>query len=211
MTDSLSNQNVNNLLEEEIFTSEIRIAPTGGTASPNRDETEEVVSTSEIRVTPTGGTASPDRDETGDSVYSFFNSITQTFFYTTSERERSVVEDIPNFTPNGISHISADPLTGQAEEVYRYLDSATGTTFYTLDEREKEFIDDNLAGRFIDEGVAFHAFETDIGETIPIFRFQNISSGAFIFTPDEETVETLEQSPLYESNGVAYYAFPADL
>lgn len=155
-----------------------------------------------------------DPEDRDFAVYSFFDSTTQSYFYTTDEDEKENIQNTigdNSFEDTGIAYLSVDPLTGQAEEVYRFLDTDTGERFYTISEDEKESLDNS--SKFKYEGIAFYAFEPpDIGETIPgtipVERYYNESSGVHSFIPSEE-LETFLQIPGnedYVPEGVAFYA-----
>lgn len=161
-----------------------------------------------------------DPEDRDFAVYSFFDSATQSYFYTKDEDEKEYIQNTigdNSFEDTGIAYISADrsdPLTGQAAEgVYRFEDLDTGARFYTIIEEEKEYIDEYLTEDFEYEEIAFYAFEPSIGETIPgtipVYRYFNVSSEVHSFIPEEE-LETFLQIPGNEDyvlEGVAFHAF----
>ncbi|MEM7595900.1 MAG: hypothetical protein AAF383_31105, partial [Cyanobacteria bacterium P01_A01_bin.83] len=72
-------------------------------------------------------TMTGDENEDSSTVYRFLNNNTGVHFYSANEAEKNAVEDLANFSFEGASYSSADPLG--AEEtvpVYRFLNEDTG-------------------------------------------------------------------------------------
>ena len=145
------------------------------------------------------------------SVYRFLNNDTGIHFYTANEAERSAVEQLDNYSFEGASYISVDPLTGMLEPtpVYRFLNEDTGMHLYTVSETERDAVED--LANFSFEGEAFFAYETQVEGSIPIYRFFNSTTGAHFYTPSATERDNVENNLLgYQSEGVAYYALPVD-
>ena len=148
--------------------------------------------------------------EGSSTVYRFFNPSAGVHFYTASEVERDVVLDLPNYSFEGESYNTVDPLSGGAEDVYRFFNTNTGVHLYTTDENERDFIIENLA-EFAFEETAFSAYETEIEGAIPIHRFYEPSIGVHFYTPNEtERMFVEDNLSNYTYEGIAYYAFPLD-
>ncbi len=146
---------------------------------------------------------------TGSTVYRFFNNQTGVHFYTANEIERDAVEGLANFSFEGASYTGADPLTGVPEPlpVYRFLNQDTGVHLYTISEIERDAVEE--LDNFSFEGEAFFAYETQVDGSIPIYRFYNSTSGAHFYTPSTEERDNVEANlPDFQSEGIAYYAFP---
>ncbi|MEL6581917.1 MAG: serine protease, partial [Cyanobacteria bacterium J06621_12] len=80
--------------------------------------------------------------------------------------------------------------------------------FYTTSEIERDAIVDNL-NNFIFEDVAFSAFETNVAESIPVYRFYDSSTGIHFYTADETENSFVEDNLAnYSSEGIAFYAQP---
>ena len=149
-------------------------------------------------------------DDLGSTVYRFFNPDAGVHFYTASEVERDVVLELPNYTFEGESYNTVDPLSGEAEDVYRFFNTNTGVHLYTTDENERDFIIENLAD-FTFEETAFSAYETEIEGAIPIHRFYEPSIGVHFYTPNEtERMFVEDNLSNYTYEGIAYYAFSLD-
>jgi cyclophilin family peptidyl-prolyl cis-trans isomerase len=146
------------------------------------------------------------------TVYRFLNNDTGTHLYTTSSEERSnILENLPNYVSEGASYRSVDPLTGNPEPipVYRFLNRDTGTHLYTISEAERASVA-NL-DNFNFEGEAFFAYAEPQPGTIPIYRFFNTQTGAHFYTPSIAEQNSIEENlPNYQSEGIAYFAFPLE-
>lgn len=154
--------------------------------------------------------------EDGIPVYKFLRTDTQTQFYTTEEKERNVVEDLPEYELEEVSFVGAPPppegedITG-ISPVYRFFNNVTGVHLYTINETEKTFIEENL-DNYVFEGTPYYGFETQEEGTIPLYRFYNQSLGAHFYTTSEEERNSLIESPDFEAeggDGIAYYVEPA--
>ena len=163
----------------------------------------------DTRIDASTGDINEDIDS--DAVYRFFNNNTGVHFYTGNETERDAVLDLPNYTFEGASYESIDPLTGDPEPlpVYRFLNQDTGAHLYTISEAERDAtqeLDD-----FSFEGEAFFAYPTEEEGTIPIYRFFNTVTGAHFYTPSTAERDNVEANlPDFISEDIAYYTLPVD-
>lgn len=158
-------------------------------------------------------TTNIDEDMDSDVVYRFFNNNTGVHFYTGDETERDAVLELPNFSFEGASYESVDPLTGDPEPapVYRFLNQDTGVHLYTISETERNFVDENL-DNFAFEGEAFFAYPTEEEGTIPIYRFFNATTGAHFYTPSAAERDSVEANlPDFTPEGIAYYTLPVEV
>ena len=157
-------------------------------------------------------TVNVDEDTAGDVVYRFLNNDTGVHFYTGNETERDAVLELPNFSFEGASYESVDPLTGNPEPspVYRFLNRNTGVHLYTISEVERDATQE--LDNFSFEGEAFFAYPTEEEGTIPIYRFFNTVTGAHFYTPSVAERDNVEANlPDFISEDVAYYALPIDV
>ena len=156
-------------------------------------------------------TSNINEDIASDVVYRFFNNNTAVHFYTGNETERDAVLELPNFSFEGASYESVDPLTGNPEPspIYRFLNQDTGTHLYTISEAERDATQE--LDNFSFEGEAFFAYPTEEEGTIPIYRFFNTMSGGHFYTPSVAERDNVEANlPDFLSEGVAYYALPVE-
>ncbi len=154
-------------------------------------------------------TSNINEDLASDVVYRFFNNITSVHFYTGNETERDAVLELPNFSFEGASYESVDPLTGNPEPspIYRFLNQDTGAHLYTISEAERDATQE--LDNFSFEGEAFFAYPTEEEGTIPIYRFFNTVTGAHFYTPSAGERDNVEANlPDFQSEGIAYYALP---
>ena len=153
-----------------------------------------------------------DTEELTDSdltVYRFINNETGIHFYTIDEAEINSFNSQDEYTSEGAAYISVDSLTGQPEPdpIYRFSHKDTGIPLYTIDNSEKDRILNNEVGWDF-EGEVFYAYESQVEGTIPIYRFLNVTTGAHLFTPFVTEKNSVENNPNFQSEGIAYYAFP---
>ncbi|MEM8718705.1 MAG: hypothetical protein AAGE84_05285 [Cyanobacteria bacterium P01_G01_bin.39] len=119
----------------------------------------------------------------GSPVYRFLNNNTGVHFYTGSEIERSAVADLNNYSFEGASYTSIDPLTGSSEAspVYRFLNEDTGVHLYTISEVEKDAVE--ALDNFNFEGEAFYAYDKPgRGNSACISLSQYLYWSAFLYS-----------------------------
>ncbi len=110
---------------------------------------------------------------------------------------------IQGSSTGGTGGTTIDPLTG--EEVYRFWDEQTQSHFFTASQSEFSDRQSNPA-RYRYEGVEFDALPPSTSGAMPVYRFENEQTGTYFYTlqtPDEIT----RQFPVFESDGVAFYAY----
>ena len=184
-------------------------APVAEAETPNEVEPEVPVAEVETPIeVGTGETVSPSDN---DVVYRFFDPQAGVHFYTSDENERRTVQEtLDNYSFEGATFRTIDPLSGNAENVYRFFNSRTGAHLYTTAEKERDFINENLED-FSFEGTAFSAYETQVEGSIPIYRFFESTIGVHFYTPNEAEKDFVEANLLnYKTEGIAYYALPLD-
>ena len=146
------------------------------------------------------------------TVYRFFNNDTGVHFYTADEREKNYIQrNLTNFSFEGAAYQGVDPLTEAVEPspVYRFRNTETGVHLYTISESERDAVE-NLDD-FLYQGEAFLAYKTKIEGSIPVYRFLNTATGTHFYTSSLIEKNNLEKNlPEFESEGIAYYALPAE-
>ncbi|MCC0177186.1 S8 family serine peptidase [Waterburya agarophytonicola K14] len=155
-------------------------------------------------------------DDSEFSVYRFFRNDVGVHFYTANPAERDIVGELDNFSFEGVSYQSVDPAASSSEvtPVYRFLNQDTGVHLYTTSETERDIVRE--LDNFSFEGEVFSAYSLETGTSIegaiPIFRFFNTSTGAHFYTPSVAERDNVEDNlPDFQSEGIAYYAFPTDV
>ncbi|MDY6803752.1 MAG: pre-peptidase C-terminal domain-containing protein [Cyanobacteriota bacterium] len=99
----------------------------------------------------------------------------------------------------------ASATNPNAEDVYRFWDEQTESHLFTADEGEFEQLRAN-SGRYRYEGVEFEAPLASVGGSLPVYRFENQTTGTFFYTLQTPEAIT-DDFPVLESDGIAFYAF----
>ena len=144
------------------------------------------------------------------TVYRFYDGSKGAHFYTVDEVEKEYVqEQLKNYTYEGESYNTVDPITGsEMEQVYRFFNPTTGVHLYTTSEVERDSVRENL-DNFTYEGVKFYAHETETEGSVPVYRFYEPTLGVHFYTPDKGEMESvMENLDNYNYEGIAYYADP---
>lgn len=97
-------------------------------------------------------------------VYRFFNAETGGHLYTSSDNEKSFIEDtLTNYNFEGINYYAFDSAPAELETipVFRMRNSDTGTHLYGTNQKELDFIEDNLPNFSYENNgnPVFHVFE----------------------------------------------------
>jgi len=127
-------------------------------------------------------------------VYRFLNSTNGDHFYTISEAEKNAVNNTPQsgYFREGIAFYAFNSQITDSLPVYRFLNSVNGDHFYTISEDEKTIILNNPQWGYALEGVAFYAFFSQIGNSLPVYRFVNSTNGDHFYTISEAEKNYLE-------------------
>jgi hypothetical protein len=139
-----------------------------------------------------------------NGVHRFYNTATNSHFYTGSNAEtNSVRTSMPYAVEEGFAFASASGKSGL--EVFRFQNEKTGAYFYTISTSERDSILKSLP-QFSYQGSSFKAYTTDSGPQEELYRFYNTASGAHFFTTSEaERDNIVANLPLLTYEGVAFY------
>ncbi len=121
-------------------------------------------------------------------VYRFYNSTTGDHFYTASESEKDSISQAP---------------------VYRFYNPTTKHHFYTASESERSIVANTSQSGYLPEGIAYYAYNTQITGTLPVYRFNNSSTGDHFYTALEAEKNSLISNAQsgYAYEGIAFYAY----
>ncbi|MBD3300197.1 MAG: hypothetical protein GF347_02490 [Candidatus Moranbacteria bacterium] len=94
-------------------------------------------------------------------------------------------------------------------KVYRFANYNTGAYLYTTKENEKNYITNSLSHLWRYEGVAFYSPGEENADRIPVYRFANYNTGAYLYTAkeNEKNYITNSLSHLWRYEGVGFYAY----
>lgn len=120
---------------------------------------------------------------------------------TATDQQGASVTDAFNITVNDASTTPVD--------VVRFFNFTVGSHTFTISDAEENNISSTQTDRFTRDGVAFKAFGADSDNTDPVYRIENKSTGAVLFTTDVNERNTLINnfSDTFGDLGVAYYAY----
>jgi FtsP/CotA-like multicopper oxidase with cupredoxin domain len=96
----------------------------------------------------------------------------------------------------------ADPVS----PVYRLYNTHNGEHFYTIWPGEKNAVLASIPG-FVDEGIAWYAYDTSRPNTTPIYRFLKVIDGTHFFTASAGERDLLGVNPAFRYEGIAWYAY----
>ncbi len=111
---------------------------------------------------------------------------------------------------NGVVYLYGEE-TPSLSQVYRFWSDVNRTHFFTISESEKNYIINNYPSyEWRYEGVAFKAFKSNIGGTMPVHRFwSNTYRRHFYTISEEEKNFVITQWPhIWKYEGIAWYAYP---
>lgn len=152
-------------------------------------------------------------------VYRFYNTRDKAFFYTNSPTEVDMV--IANSEPGSAanwpyvyqgatfeaahSYLSTTPL-------FRFYNTSTGHHFFTTSTAEKDLVITNSdlgLWPFNYEGVAMNVYGSDptpfAGQEVAVHRFYSPTLDRHFFTADQEEVNEINLTGVWNYEGVAFY------
>jgi hypothetical protein len=142
-------------------------------------------------------------------IYRFFNTQTNTHFYTSSATERDSACRLSQYQLDGVGFYAyADAQPGMSA-VYRFYNLKTGTHFYTISASERDTVRATMSATFTYEGPAWYAATAPDSGNTPIYRFYNATTGAHFYTVSaQERAIVAQEYRQYAYEGVGYFAWP---
>jgi hypothetical protein len=137
--------------------------------------------------------------QTGDARPVYRLSKNGKYFYTVNIFEKDDMVQ-RGYTNEGVLFYIRSSSTNSP--VYRL--SRNGVHLYTMSAIERDIA--KLGGN-IDEGIAFSAQTAPTTDALPVYRL--VRNGRYIFTPDRGERDALVLLQGYESEGAAFYGYPA--
>ena len=156
------------------------------------------------------------------SVFRFFNTRDNAFFYTNNIAEKNAVLANSDVVKNNIGEWpyvfqgstfeAAHSYTGSVG-VHRFYNTQTGHHFFTVNQQEVNYIKNMSASGawpFLYEDIRFNVYATDPtpsfkGQEIPVYRFYSESLNRHFFTSDLTEVNLIKTTGIWTSEGIAFY------
>lgn len=138
-------------------------------------------------------------------IYRFYNSQTNTHFFTASPSERDIIQNtFPSFKFEGVGFKAAPDQIG-ADPVFRFYNTETNTHFFTPSIAERDHIVATFPTLKL-EGIGFYASDKDGGGLTEVYRFYNEDTRVHFYTPSILEKNTIQEKfPSFHFEGVAFY------
>ncbi len=109
--------------------------------------------------------------------------------------------------------VNPDPneATNARTAVYRFYSPVFRTHFFTINAAEKNSIIANLSGFWNFEGIGYYAFNAEITDATPVYRFWSSRLRRHFFTSSAEEKAYLENvlGLTWRYEGIAWYVYPS--
>lgn len=141
------------------------------------------------------------------SVYRFYNVRNGSHFYTPSEQERDmVIAKWPTiYKFEGVAY-TLNPANN-TQPLHRFYNKLTGSHFYTVSSAERDMVVAKWPSVFTYEGETYNVNEISVPNSIPVYRFFNVTNGSHFYTAsDVEREAVIAKWPnVYKFEGVGFY------
>ncbi len=141
----------------------------------------------------------------GVPVYRFFNTQKGGHLYTISEVERYNVEQLPQWSYEGIAFSVYNSSGSGGTPAFRFFNTRTGIHLYTINPAERDSIMDLPQWSY--EGISFYVLPGQETGTVPVYRFFNNVRGGHFYTINEAERDSVMQLPQWSYEGVVFYVF----
>ena len=152
-------------------------------------------------------------EQTAVPIYRFWSETKRHHFYTASEAEKDYVistfaDDIWRY--ESIAYYAYNTQVAETTPIFRFWSNTLQGHFYTASEDEKNYVMATFADDVWHyEGIAYYAYNTQVAETTPIFRFwSNTLQGHFYTASEDEKnyVMATFADDVWHYESIAYYA-----
>lgn len=142
------------------------------------------------------------------AVYRFYNTVTDTHFYTSSVQERDlVITKQRNYNYEGPAFFAFGAQAAGTSPVHRFFNTRNGTHFYTISDQERAQVQANLPW-YRYEGVTWYADTSPGSAATPMFRFYRAQAQTHFYTINASERDIVQQTlPQYQYEGVAYFGW----
>lgn len=168
------------------------------------------------------GTYTAEKTGAVGSVWRFFNTRDNAFFYTGDLEEKNAIIRNSDQTLDGAvkwpyvyqgSTFEFAHSYGSSVPVHRFYNTQTGHHFFTTNPSEIAYIKAQSAAGlwpFLDEGDRFRVYATDPtpsgqGQEIAVHRFYSPSLNRHVFTADSTEVANLKLTGVWNYEGIAFW------
>lgn len=140
------------------------------------------------------------------NAHRFYNTQTGAHFYTTSEEEKTSVQNtLPQFQYEGPAFYASGTAAEGLSPVHRFFNTQTGVHFYTVSEDEKASVQAHLP-QYRYEGVGFYASKVAGTDLVQLYRFYLAGQGSHFYTTSQtERDSVIAHLPPYTDEGVGFY------
>jgi hypothetical protein len=141
-------------------------------------------------------------------VYRFYNTSSQSHFFTTSAAERDlVVQTMPTYKFEGVAFHVASTTGSGLSPVFRFYNTAQGSHFYTISSAERDLIVQTMPTYKL-EGTAWWGQGASGNGATPLYRFYNTGNGTHFFTTSAaERDIIIDNQRAYNYEGIGYYVW----
>jgi len=117
-------------------------------------------------------------------VFRFFNLVNGSHFYTASAAERDMVAVTwPTvWQYEGVTYSVNLDNPANTQSLWRFFNRVTGSHFYTASDAERDMVIATWPTIFTFEGEAYKVSPTAAANTMPVYRFFNVTNGAHFYT-----------------------------
>ena len=131
--------------------------------------------------------------------------IPGTYLFANDEESKSIRENFPNFSEEGLAFQVADKPGNGLIPLYRFQSLITPGTYLFAAQEERESIKENFSDAFTEEGLAFYVYGAGSGFGTEFIRFQNTERpGTYLFAGQEEAESIRQNFPNFIEEGVAF-------
>ncbi|MDJ0649308.1 MAG: hypothetical protein QNJ60_11440 [Xenococcaceae cyanobacterium MO_188.B19] len=133
------------------------------------------------------------------------NDISGTYLFANEEESKSIRENFPNFSEEGLAFKVSDQPGNGLIPLYRFQSLITPGTYLFAGQEERESIKENFSDAFTEEGLAFYVYGAGTGLGREFIRFQNSDRpGTYLFAGQEEAESIIKDFPNFLEEGVAF-------
>jgi len=141
-------------------------------------------------------------------VYRFYNFTNNTHFFTADPDERAIVlATWPHIFREESPTYGLNPANNTAP-LYRFYNQVSRSHFYTPSETERAIVLATWPHIYKDEGAVYNVSDTQVPNSIPVYRFFNKVNGSHFYTASaaERDIVNATWPHIYRDENVGFYA-----